>query len=284
MDRNQGERLPQFIVIGPPRTATTWLDKVFRGQIALPEKIKETHYFSRNYELGPEWYASHFENAGRYKIVGEICASYFENPLSLERIHKDIPNCKIVCTLRDPVDRLYSYYKLMRYNGKSSLTFEETLENHPKMLRFSRYATLLKNWVDKFGADNVLVVLNDDLAADPAGYVEQITTFLGIDPVKIPDSATSRNRENRIETTPRSAALARAARSLRSWLQVMRLYPIRAGLKALGVWRFCCEGGAPYPSLAPATRSRLQAILAPEIEALETMIGRDLSAWKNSSP
>jgi hypothetical protein len=111
-------QLPDFIAVGPPRTATTWLDLVLRGHVGLPGETKETHFFTRNYGRGIDWYARHFRRCASGKVVGEICPSYFESPQARERIRAAIPGCEIICTLRDPVDRLYSYYKLMRQKGK----------------------------------------------------------------------------------------------------------------------------------------------------------------------
>jgi len=84
---------------------------VLRGHVGLPEQTKETHFFARNYGRGIDWYAKHYCHCAAEAVVGEICASYFENLQARERIHANMPGCKIICTLRDPVDRLYSYYK-----------------------------------------------------------------------------------------------------------------------------------------------------------------------------
>src|SRR5207245_11287355 len=114
MDTERSIRLPDFIVVGPPRTATTWLDTVLRGHVGLPRDVKETHFFARNYRQGLTWYERHFRHCAAEPVIGEICAAYFENPQARERIRTHLPKCRIICTLRDPVERLYSYYKLMR--------------------------------------------------------------------------------------------------------------------------------------------------------------------------
>ena len=277
-----GRRLPDFLVVGPPRTATTWLDRALRGHVGLPAGTKETFFFTRNYDQGLDWYADLFRHGDDFAVIGEVCAAYFENPEALARIRRHLPECRIIVTLRDPVDRLYSYYKLMRYNGRTDLPFEQALAAHDKMLAFSRYGTLLRAWRDAFGPDRVLVALNDDLQANAQGYVDQVADFLGIQRFPVRRRLLSRTRDNAITTAPRSAVLARQARRLRMWLGAHRRYRLRGLLKDVGFWRFCSEGGASYGPLDPEVRAQLQAVLAPEIEQVELMLERDLSAWKGA--
>ena len=106
MKERQPGRLPEFIAVGPPRTATTWLDAVLRGHVGLPEGTKETHFFTRSYSNGLAWYRSHFAYCPPQLQVGEICTSYFRSSTARGRISTDIPGCKIICSLRDPTNML----------------------------------------------------------------------------------------------------------------------------------------------------------------------------------
>ena len=273
-------RLPDFLVVGPPRTGTTWLDKALRGHVGLPAQTKETLFFSRHYGRGVDWYADHFPECPDDRPMGEVCAAYFGDPAAIERIFTHMPRCRIVCTLRDPVDRLYSYYKLMRRNGKTDLPFHEAVKARKSMIAFSRYATVLEAWRARFGADKVLVVINDDLYADPQGYVNQIAEFIGVGPIVLPPKLLKPGAKNTVVTAPRNVALARGAGRARKWLEEHRLYSVISFLRDEGVWRFCGQGGAPFPPLDPVLRAKLQDVLMSEIERLEVMIGRDLSQWK----
>src|SRR5260370_25617853 len=256
METNNTGRLPDFMTVGPPWTATTWLDRVLRGHVGLPLDVKETHFFARNYQLGLRWYEDHFRHCAAELVVGEICAAYFENPRARERIRAHVPNCKIVITLRDPAERLYSYYKLMRANGQTEMPFEEALIRYKKMLASSRYAFHLGNWHADFGKENVLVVLNDDLAVDSQAYLNRISDFIGIARVGVCAAEIARNNTNAIETAPRSARLARKARQFRFWLGSRRMYQTRRLLYKAGVWRFCLLGGGEFPPPGPPLQSR----------------------------
>jgi sulfotransferase family protein len=282
MNESKVGRLPDFIAVGPPRTATTWLDRVLRGHVGLPLNVKETHFFARNYQHGLNWYKRYFLHCTAEPVVGEICASYFGNRQSRERIRAHIPNCKIVCTLRDPVDRLYSYYRLMRHNGRTELPFEEALLRHEHMMASSGYALHVRDWQADFGKRNVLVVLNDDLAKDSQAYLDSITNFIGIERMIVSEAARAHNKANTIETAPRSARLARKGHQFRSWLGSRRMHRTRRFLTKAGVWRFCFEGGPVFPPLDPSVKRRLRDLLRPEVEMLENLLHRDLSKWKSA--
>src|SRR5271170_2523129 len=103
MVREKDTRFPSFIGIGPGRTATTWLHTALEGHAGLPRRIKETDFFSNNYELGLDWYLYHFRGYPSTMVLGEITPTYFDYPEAAARIAGNLPGCKIVCSLRDPV-------------------------------------------------------------------------------------------------------------------------------------------------------------------------------------
>ena len=95
-----------------------------------------------------------------------------------------------------------------------------------------------------------------------------------------PRQATAPSGPTRTASTAGALSIARGAGRARAWLEEHRLYTVRSVLRDAGVWRFCGEGGAPFPPLDPVLRAKLQVVLMSEIERLEVMIGRDLSQWK----
>jgi hypothetical protein len=80
-DDTKHRRLPDFIVVGPPRTGTTWLDRVLRGHVELPADLKETQFFAWNFGLGINWYAAFFRNCDPLSLAGEIAPTYFDKPI-----------------------------------------------------------------------------------------------------------------------------------------------------------------------------------------------------------
>jgi hypothetical protein len=132
-------RLPEIIGAGPGRTGTTWLHRVLEGHVNLPHGTKETQFFRTFYDKGVEWYARHFRYATDDRKVVEICPYLFDLP-SHERIKMLIPNCKSIITLRDPVDRVFSVYKMVCHYGWNHGTLDEVLKVRPELGAANRYA------------------------------------------------------------------------------------------------------------------------------------------------
>jgi hypothetical protein len=276
---NSDLRLPDFIGVGPGRTGTTWLHEVLKGRVNLPAGIKETDFFTTNYHKGIEWYAHHFRDADRARPVGEV-NPYFGFTEAAERIATHIPRCKIICTFRNPVERIYSAYKLWRHYTLTNDPLDQFLVKVPQIIEVTRYATHLPDFRTRFGNDHVLVLLNDDLRTDPQGYLDRVCDFIGIAHFPVPSSAGQTELINSINDLPRFPWVAKRARHFMYWLEEKQAYSASNFLERAGAWKIAFGGGPKFPPLDPATEARLRELMLPEIDELERMIGRDLSAWK----
>jgi len=272
-------RLPDFVGVGPGRTGTTWLDEVLRPHACLPYGVKETDFFNRHYDRGIDWYAAHFRKCGGAKPVGEICGyfPFVEVPM---RIKRHMPECRIIVTVRDPIARVYSHYKMMRRYAFTTLGLEEALERDRFLGAASRYGEYLPLWLDTFGPNRVLVAFYDDLRADAQGYVDRIAEFSGIARFELGDRRIREEAVHSFERAPKNSRLARRGRKLRDWLRDRRAKWALGLLDRAGVWAYCFGRGEPYPPLAEDVDARLRARFLPEVEALERLTGRDLTAWK----
>jgi LPS sulfotransferase NodH len=272
--------LPTFLAVGPQRTGTTWLHNVLVGHAGLPKETKETLFFSHTYGCGLEWYESHFRHCDPGLPIGEVGSTYFEYPQAKERIARHIPKCKIICSLRDHVGRSYSYYKFMRRHAYTKFPFEEALVKHKLFVESNRYAHHVKEWFRIFGRDNVLVCLYDDLESDPQAYFNAICDFTGVARVALTESPAASERANAITHAPRSHRMTQNVRHLTSRLTAWRAHRTLDLIARLGIFRFWTSGGKPYLPLAQDVDARLRKNFLPEVEALEDLIGRDLTAWK----
>jgi hypothetical protein len=275
----QPREVPNFIAVGVGRSGTTWLHEVLTGHVGLPYGVKETDFFWRNYGHGIDWYKSFFRHCAPAQPIVEICPTYFSSADARRRMKLHIPDCRIICTFREPVERAYSHYKLMRHNVWTRASFEEVVNHSQEIAEMNRYAFNLTGWQQTFGRDNILICLYDDLQRDPQGYLDTVCDFIAIRRFPLASRVASA-RLNSFPTAPRNRRLAQNARHVRDWLRRRRAYRLDRVLEQVGLWGFCFDGGEAFPPLERELQQRLRKRFLPEVEALEQLIGRDLSAWK----
>lgn len=285
-------KLPNFLAVGPPRTATTWLYFVLRGKVGLPRGFKETEFFLRYYGKGIDWYRAHFDQCPPDLPAGEVCPTYFASPEARNRIARHIPDCRIIITLRDPVDRFYSHYRLLRREGwiGPKVTLEEIIRRHIRtasgagnLFDVSRYSHHVKAWRESFGEENVTVLFYEDLEDNPQKFLARVCRFIGVDVKKVTASPFTAQKINSVTHAPRSRRLARAARSVMFRLREHRIDSLIKLTTSPRLHQFVFEGGEKFAELKPSTERWLRQYFQPEIVALERMLKRDLSSWKGNA-
>jgi hypothetical protein len=103
-------RLPDFVIIGATKSATTWLSSNLSAHPRVFLPSPELHYFSRHYDKGEEWYRSHFADARDGQLIGEKSASYLPDAQTPHRLHRLLPKARLIAQLRNPIERAYSDY------------------------------------------------------------------------------------------------------------------------------------------------------------------------------
>jgi Sulfotransferase domain len=279
--RDAGFRsLPSFFVIGPPRTGTSWLHEILRQCSWLSNPTKETRFFDKHFHRGLAWYASHYREATAGRRIGEIAPTYFASEEARERIARLIPHAKVVCTFRNPVDRVLSLYRLKRAYGLIPWSFDEALVRDPELMESSRYAFHLKAWQNTLGTAQVLPTVYEDLRSGPQYYLDAVTDFVDVPRIRLGPSQINRVLTSEGMTEPRSYYLTRAAQQLADWSRALRLDAVIAEAKKRGVLKLFVGGGPAFPQLSFSERLRLCELFRPEVEELEAALNRDFSAWK----
>lgn len=273
-------RLPDVLVVGPQRSGTSWLDQYLRsrGDLCLPDVTKETFFFDKYHDRGLKHYAGFFRCPPSVMRI-EVAPTYFDNEAALNRIQACLDRPKIIVTLRNPVERTHSLYLLHVRTGRIHGSLREAIERRPRILTSSYYADHLRKWFEVFGRDNVLILFYDDLVADGDRWVVQISRFLGLPEIPVPDKLKS----TIVGPTrrPYSKLLAAAGHAVISRMRKWKMYKLLRLGKSLGLKQVI--DGPPVESTQSLTdddRRYLMGALRDHIEALEKMLGRDLKQWK----
>jgi hypothetical protein len=208
------DRFPDFLIIGPQRTGTTWLhaNLRFHPQIFLSEP-KELFFFSRlktpqhpHFQSNDlAWYLQFFRDPWwRWGMKQAVCLWRHHEPYrplvrgeataSYAAIDRDVieeiavlrPDIKAILMIRDPVDRAWSHAKkdLVR---KRNLRVEDVTESEFQQfftdqyqLRCARYTEHIDNWSACLRQGHLLVCRFDDIAGRPEGLLADVMAFLGV--------------------------------------------------------------------------------------------------------
>lgn len=277
-------RNPDFIGIGAPRTATSWLFACLYEHPDMSLAKKEIHFFSREerWKRGFEWYREHFAGVAEDRVTGEYSTSYLASAEAPRRIADHCPDARIIASLRDPVERIRSAISNEKTAGnlRSDAGPREALEAEPHLLENSRYGTGLARYFDRFPEDRVLVLFYEDLLESPVGYLDRVLDFLGVDPDFEPDHLRAWVNPSTEGGLPWWGQFVdRASLALReSGLGALWLWLKKRGVgRAVRGVRTADSRGSGLP---PDLEDELRRELLPEVERVEELTGRSLEGWK----
>lgn len=291
--------LPDFIGIGAPKAATTWISRCLseHPEIFVAE-IKETDYFSWRYKSTDiSFYESHFENGLGKNAVGEISTSYLSSKEAPGRAYRTVPEAKIFVSLRNPVDQVYSHFWHLHrqdfHSGEHSPdSFEEAIDVYPdKLLRPAKYYKNLSRWLKYYKRNQLHIIIYENISVNPLSTIQDLFCFLDVDNTVVPSIIEKKGRSVRKGSSPKGENWEKAYRAVYDFL-VEKVYgPMRKSIgdstadkvKNLLKVREIMEAvfrEKGYPDMKKSTRHRLKNYFREDIESLESLIDHDLSSWK----
>jgi len=270
-----------IVGVGPQKTASTWLFSMLKRHpdICFPDGVKETFFWDENFSRGLNWYFSHFSACDKTRnSYAEIGPTYFTSRDAASRIFENNDQCKIIITLRSPVDRAFSLYLHHSTKGRVRCPFWEAVDAYPEIIEGSRYSTWLPMWLNKFGDANVLIILQDDVQHSPQDQLKKVLDFLSLRDF---ESTLPANERINAASWPRSYWIAKFSTGLASVLRKLGLYFVVNVGKKIGLKNIVYKGGEiNIPSLDPKLAHELHQSLLPEIDYVEQKLDRNLADWR----
>jgi hypothetical protein len=286
--------LPNFLIIGAPKTGTTALYMYLQEHPAVfMSHPKEPHFFTYKHDQWPEWatptlaeYGQLFEPAGQALALGEASTWYLYSRHAAQAIQRQIPSVRLIALVRHPVDRAYSSFTFRQQCGWEDLpTFEQAIRQEPERiaqampwdyhyLQAGFYGEQLQRYYDTFDRSQIRVFLHDDLKSDAAAVVRSTCQFLEIDEGLCLETKTSHNITYRPKSkhinhflTHNSGLKSMMKRSIPAWVR----RPLANQVRRQNLVK-------PAP-LDPDLRQRLTRFFREDILQLQDLIDRDLSSW-----
>jgi hypothetical protein len=193
----------------------------------------------------------------------------------------------MIAVLRNPVDRAFSSYQHLVRDGLEPLDFGAALDAEPERIAqhyaiLYRYADLgfygrqLDRYESLFPRDQLLVLLYDDLRADPEECCKRIFAFLGVDDSFVPE----RSGEYNVSGVPRNRYLHRLLNpSATMKRRIWNVTPNVLRERLLSVQTRMVNRNLERQSIPAPERDRLRELFRDEVAGLQQRLGRDLSHW-----
>lgn len=291
MDVSQGMNniRVNFIGVGGQKCASTWIYDILSDhpEVCLSQD-KELDFFSNYWDRGYAWYMGKFDHdrASAAVAVGEVSPSYLSDTDSAERAAKYNKDMKVIVTLRNPVARAYSNHKHNIRQGfvpGEDLSFEKSLTENPTYIDHGYYGKYLENWLRHFPKHQVQVIFFEDIVGDPEGVATSVYGFLGVSEGFVSRNLRKKSNESVAVANVKVARFIDGIRNrvrcsrLFSWVwDLLHVIGIRAMYRALNMR----DVETAIPKMRPDTMAYLTSIFRPDIELLESIVGRPLTSWK----
>lgn len=140
----------KFFVLGVQKGGTTSLYKYMGQHPRIPNTEKELRCFNAKYEPSDPLCARHFDKPWFRRIsedyiTGDFSPGYIYSQKSVRRIKRAYPEARFIVSLRNPVDRAVSQFKMHERNNKLApdADFESFCLNE---LNIIRDVGLLSHW------------------------------------------------------------------------------------------------------------------------------------------
>ena len=197
---------PDFIGIGAQKSATSFIHKLLerhpnvafpatrerlnappidldgRLVVTWPKEIQFLH--GENSDMSWEDYLGVFRDNPPGKVYGEISPAYLVAPQErIRELRERAPHVRLFAILRDPVERDWSAVRMIAKRQRK-------LDDHDVLMSISTwdqirsygdYATGLRNWLEVFPRDQLLVLPFELLQTDRERMLRTLCAHLGVD-------------------------------------------------------------------------------------------------------
>lgn len=193
--------------------------------------------YAHDTDISNEWYDNLFKQNPGKKFCADFSNLYCQmGPEGWDNVRKVAKNVKVIYTLRDPLDRLWSHYKFhMKWVNREDEALDAGFEHFKELLdkhffwinaEYAKNYELLKQSLNN---DELMVLYFEDFRERPVEMLQEVQRFLGIEEIA-PNTKDLNKKVNKTKSFDLP----------QEWLDYMiaKLEPELIKLKQINLW---CE-------------------------------------------
>ncbi len=297
------KNLPDFIIIGAQKSGSTYIHKILSEHPEVYLLPKEIQFFE----------SPCFENhtisdlqslfiGKKTKLLGIKRPDYLAKPEVPPRIKEALPDVKLIVSLRNPIERAISaYYFYCLWGYIPAINIETGLNNilekkynqkykmSNQIIEYGFYYKYLNEYLRLFNKGQIHILLYDDLIKNKDLEIKKLYNFLEITDSYIPEMINKTILEgvynmkrikllavkNQFLLDKNNIAIEHSLKNSLTSKFISSLINKVDNLFLSKIFKFPEKENIPL-----SVRSNLLEIYKKDIDLLEKLIDRDLSAWK----
>jgi Sulfotransferase family len=299
--------LPDFFIFGAPKAGTTALHAALAEHPQLfMSPVKEPKFYLcdgpppdhggpgdahsyREWIWQPDEYERLFDGAPPGTLRGESTPFYLSDLAAHRRVHRAVPDARLIIVLRDPVDRAYSNWAHLWADGLETIgDFVAACAEEPTRARAGwapfwnylgtgLYGRQLRHLFSLFPRHQVLILRYLALVDHPDDTLDTVCRFLGVDQGLVTD-IPARNVGGYVPPSMYTEVL----RTLfRRGAELGSHFPPQVWRKASLPLQWLIQRTPQHrPELAEGDRAQLVSYFDEDITIVEEETGWDLDAWR----
>lgn len=291
--------MPNFLIIGAAKGGTTALHTYLQQhpQIYMTP-TKETNFFAfegekidfqgvgdgalKDFSITDiSNYQEQFAGVTEEIAIGEACPSYLYYPQAAKRIKTYIPDVRLIVILRHPVERAYAnFLHTIRDDRETHTDFALALQDEEKRIaanwewfwhyiQVGFYGQQLQYYYKNFAPSQIKVYLYEDLKENATALLQDIFSWLEVDPNFVPDMAVRPNKSGMPKNQLLHQILTKP-NPLKTFLKP--LFPAQLRQKIQ-------HRNLNTPPISQEVKQYLLSLYYTDILRCQDLIQRDLSPW-----
>jgi hypothetical protein len=190
------EKIPSLFHVGMPKSGSSFLYSLLKQHPRITMgTIQKINFYGANFQRGWRWYRSLFVPGPDTVLVDTSPKLFMYGTDAARRIKEYVRNPKFVLIFRNPVNYVYSHYRMHFNNGfflkdhwdkfKRNPTFNEVIGKFPEYLRRGNYFEILQTWLKYFCLCDFKIIIFENFVSNPQETIGEICEFFNIENFRI---------------------------------------------------------------------------------------------------
>jgi hypothetical protein len=286
-----------FLLIGAGKSGTNTIFQYLKRnpKIFIPEE-KELPFFNKDAtkEDYKRFIITHYNFSSNGVLIGKLTPTYMGDERIPERIYLLDPKIRLICILRNPIDRSFSYYRMLKLSSKNLKGFDslvdwqinnadivrENLQNYKPSETFlirSEYGRILSNYLRFFTKEQLLIVFTEELERSPESVIDKILLHIGLQQGFRPSNLGRRYFQGGKIRFPKLLPFIRKVKALRT---IYHFFPKQQRIRLIKWYQKEFNISATIEFIDEKARSELKDFFNEDVMQLKKIIGVEIP-WKD---